>query len=237
MKKFLAIALCALMVLALFACTASTTPATSTATDTTKTDTTKTDTTKTDTTSTQPAQNTEPEAKPFKVGVVLVGDENEGYTLAHINGIKEAAKNLGLDETDNFVWKYAIGEDETCKTAIEDCIDQGCTLVFTNSYGHQDYAQLVAEQKPDVQIVAMTGDKAKASGLANFHNAFTEIYEARFAAGVVAGMKIAELEEQGKLTDKNYAADGTVKVGYVGAYPYAEVVSGYTAFFLGIKSI
>ena len=173
----------------------------------------------------------------IKVGVVLVGDENEGYTLAHINGLKEAAKNLGLSETDNFVWKYAIGEDETCKTAIEDCIDQGCTLVFTNSYGHQDYAQLAAEQNPDVQIVAMTGDKAKASGLPNFKNAFTEIYEARFAAGVVAGMKIAELEADGKLTDKNYNADGTVKVGYVGAYPYAEVVSGYTAFFLGIKSV
>ena len=173
----------------------------------------------------------------IKIGAVLVGDENEGYTLAHINGLKEAAKNLGLSETDNFVWKYAIGEDETCKTAIEDCIDQGCTLVFTNSYGHQDYAKLVAEQNPEVQIVAMTGDTAKASGLANFHNAFTEIYEARYAAGIVAGMKIAELEKDGKLTDKNYAADGTVKVGYVGAYPYAEVVSGYTAFFLGIKSV
>ncbi|MBQ6431107.1 MAG: BMP family ABC transporter substrate-binding protein [Oscillospiraceae bacterium] len=173
----------------------------------------------------------------FKVGVVLVGDENEGYTLAHINGIKEAAKNLGLSETDNFVWKYAIGEDETCKTAIEDCIDQGCKLVFTNSYGHQDYAKLAAEQNPDVQIVAMTGDKAKASGLANYKNAFTEIYEARYVSGVVAGMKIAELEKDGKLTAKNYAKDGTVKVGYVGAYPYAEVVSGYTAFFLGIKSV
>ncbi len=83
----------------------------------------------------------------------------------------------------------------------------------------------------------MTGDTAKASGLKNFHNAFTEIYEARYAAGVVAGMKIAELDEAGKLTDANFAKDGTVKVGYVGAYPYAEVVSGYTAFFLGIKSV
>ena len=85
-----------------------------------------------------------------KIGVVLVGDENEGYTLAHILGIKAACANLGLSDVDNVVWKYAIGEDETCKTAIEDCIDQGCTLVFTNSYGHQDYAQLAAEQNPDV---------------------------------------------------------------------------------------
>lgn len=174
--------------------------------------------------------------KDVKVGVVLIGDENEGYTLAHINGIKEACKNLGLSETDNVVWKYAIPEDETCKTAIEDCIDQGCTLVFTNSYGHQDYAKTAAEQNPNVDIVAMTGDTAKKSNLSNFHNAFTKIYEARYVAGVVAGLKINQLKEEGKLTDKNMK-DGKVKVGYVGAYAYAEVISGYTAFFLGIQSV
>ena len=174
--------------------------------------------------------------KDVKVGVVLIGDENEGYTLAHINGIKEACKNLGLSETDNIVWKYAIPEDETCKTAIEDCIDQGCTLVFTNSYGHQDYAKTAAEQNPNVDIVAMTGDTAKKSNLSNFHNAFTKIYEARYVAGVVAGMKINQLKEEGKLTDKNMK-DGKVKVGYVGAYAYAEVISGYTAFFLGVQSV
>ena len=174
--------------------------------------------------------------KDVKVGVVLIGDENEGYTLAHINGIKEACKNLGLSETDNVVWKYAIPEDETCKTAIEDCIDQGCTLVFTNSYGHQDYAKTAAEQNPNVDIVSMTGDTAKKSNLSNFHNAFTKIYEARYVAGVVAGLKINQLKEEGKLTDKNMK-DGKVKVGYVGAYAYAEVISGYTAFFLGIQSV
>ena len=222
MKKILALLLCVLMVAALFVgCqkapeeAATEAPATEAPKDGGET----------------------PAASDIKIGAVLVGDENEGYTLAHINGLKEAAKNLGLSETDNFVWKYAIGEDETCKTAIEDCINQGCTLIFTNSYGHQDYAELVADQNPNVEIVAMTGDKAKSSGLENFHNAFTEIYEARYVAGIVAGMKIAELEAQGKLTEKNYDKDGKVKVGYVGAYPYAEVVSGYTAFYLGIVSV
>ena len=176
-------------------------------------------------------------AKKVKVGVVLVGDENEGYTYAHIEGLEKAMDKLGIDKKADAVWKYSVGEDETCYDAIADCIDQGCNIVFTNSYGHQSFAKQAAEENPDVQIVAMTGDQAKASGLANFHNAFTEIYEARYAAGVVAGMKIAELDEAGKLTDANFAKDGTVKVGYVGAYPYAEVVSGYTAFFLGIKSV
>ncbi len=172
----------------------------------------------------------------IKIGVVLVGDENEGYTYAHILGIRQALKNLGLDEKTSVVWKYSVGENATCKDAIVDCINQGCKVVFTNSYGHQPFAQEAAEEYPDIQIVAMTGDTAKKSGLENFHNAFTRIYEARYAAGVVAGMKIKELVEAGKLTDKNLS-DGKVKVGYVGAYPYAEVVSGYTAFFLGIKSV
>lgn len=182
-------------------------------------------------------EKTDAPGKDVKVGVVLVGDENEGYTYAHIFGIKEAVKNLGLDEAKNIVWKYSVKEDESCYDAIVDCIEQGCTLIFTNSFGHQSFAQQVAGEYANVQVVSMTGDTARASGLKNFHNAFTKIYEARYAAGVVAGMKIAELDKNGKLTDKNKNADGTVKVGYVGAYPYAEVVSGYTAFFLGIKSV
>ncbi|MBQ1810643.1 MAG: BMP family ABC transporter substrate-binding protein [Erysipelotrichaceae bacterium] len=179
----------------------------------------------------------EPAAKSdFKVGVVLVGDENEGYTYSHIEGIKEAIAELGLTEEANVIWKYSIPESELCYDACVDCIEQGCTLVFTNSYGHQTYAQQVAEEYPDIQVCAMTGDTARASGLDNFHNAFTNIYEARYVAGVVAGLKLQELIDAGKVTDKNMAGDN-IKIGYVGAFPYAEVVSGYTAFYLGLKSI
>ena len=182
-------------------------------------------------------ETTEPVNTDFKVGVVLVGDENEGYTYSHIVGMETALANLGLDKSTNAVWKYSVPEDESCYDAIVDCIDQGCQLVVTNSYGHQSFAQQAASEHPDVQIVAMTGDTAKAAGLDNFHNAFTEIYEARYVGGVIAGMKIKELVEAGELTDKNYDADGNVKIGYVGAFPYAEVVSGYTAFYLGVKSV
>ena len=172
----------------------------------------------------------------FMLGVVLVGDENEGYSFAHIDGIQKAAATLGLPE-ENIIWKYTVPESEACYEACVDCAEQGCQLVITNSYGHQSYCQQAAEEYPDVQFVAMTGDTAKASGLANFHNAFTNIYEARYVGGVVAGLKLQELEAAGLITEKNYNEDGTVKIGYVGAYPYAEVVSGYTAFFLGIKSV
>lgn len=176
------------------------------------------------------------DADGIKVGVILIGDENEGYTEAHITGIKTAAKNLGIADS-QILWKYTIGEDQACYDAAADLVNKGCTLVISNSYGHQTYMEQIAAEYPEVSFVAMTGDTAAKSGLSNFSNAFTKVFESRYVSGVVAGMKIAELVKDGKLTDANYDANGNVKVGYVGAYPYAEVVSGYTAFYLGIKSV
>ena len=163
-----------------------------------------------------------------KIGVVLVGDENEGYTYAHIDGIRKAAAAVGLSDA-NFVWFYNIPESEECYDKCIECVEQGCGLVITNSYGHQTYCQQAAEENPDVEFVAMTGDMAIASGLDNFCNAFNLTYESRFVSGVVAGLKLKEMMDQGLVTDPY--------IGYVGAFPYAEVVSGYTGFFLGIKSI
>lgn len=177
----------------------------------------------------------------IKIGAVLVGDENEGYTYAHILGIRNAAKAIGIDESTQILWKYSVGEDDTCKEACTDLVNQGCNIIVTNSYGHQSFALEAAKENPDVTFVAMTGDTAKAAGLDNFANAFTRVYESRYVSGVVAGLKLKELVEKGELTTEkhpeNFDADGNIKIGYVGAYPYAEVVSGYTAFYLGIKSI
>ena len=175
------------------------------------------------------------DSSDIKIGAILIGDENEGYTYAHIEGIKKAAEACGISE-DQIIWKYSVGEDEACLDAAKDLADQGCTAVFSNSYGHQSYMKDAAEQYSDVTFISATGDTAAASGLENFKNAFTNIYEARYVSGVVAGMKDKELVDEGKLTDKN-KKDGNIKIGYVGAYPYAEVVSGYTAFFQGIKSV
>ena len=172
-----------------------------------------------------------------KIGAVMLGDETEGYTLAHINGIKEAAEKLGIE----VVWKYKVPEDQTCYDSALDLIGQGCNLIVSNSYGHQSYMALAAEEFPDVTFLAMTGDFAALSGLDNLKNAFTRIYESRYVSGVVAGMKLAELLETGELSPEkqpnSFDADGNVKIGYVGVFSYAEVVSGYTAFFLGVRSI
>ena len=164
----------------------------------------------------------------LKVGIVLVGDENEGYTFSHIDGIRKAAAAVGLTDSD-LVWFYNIPESEECYDKCIECVEQGCNLVVTNSYGHQTYCQQAAEETPDVEFIAMTGDTALKSGLPNFHNAFNMTFESRYVSGIVAGLKLKEMMDQGLVTDPY--------IGYVGAFPYAEVVSGYTGFFLGIKSI
>lgn len=171
------------------------------------------------------------EADPnFKMGVILVGDETEGYSAAHIAGIKEAAAELGLDDS-QIIWKYKVPEDSSCYDAAIDLVGQGCSLVIGNSYGHQTYLVQAAQEYPDVTFVSMTGDFAAISGLENFKNAFTNIYESRYVSGVVAGLKLNEMIENGDIKEDQ------TKIGYVGAYPYAEVKSGYTAFFLGVRSV
>jgi len=176
------------------------------------------------------------EAKDIKIGIILVGDENEGYTYAHIAGIRKAMETLGLTDA-NIVWNYCIPENEECYDKCIECVEEGCVAVFTNSYSHQTYTQQAAQENPDVQFVALTGDTAMKSGLSNFSNAFNYTFESRYVSGVVAGMKLAELVAADAIPASGYDDDGNIKIGYVGAYPYAEVVSGYTGFYLGIKSI
>ena len=177
-----------------------------------------------------PAESTPAEpASAVKVGGIMLHDENSGYDMAHIEGLTTACKNLGLDLDTQLIIKYNVPEDENCYDAAVDLAEQGCTIIFSDSYGHQSYMQQAASEFEDVIFVSCTGDNAAASGLANLKNIFPYTYESRYVSGVVAGMKLKELLDAGTVTDPY--------VGYVGAYPYAEVVSGYTAFFLGIRSI
>ena len=172
----------------------------------------------------------------LKVGVILIGNDQEGYTKAHIDGITEAAKALGMDVEKQIMWKYSIPENEKVTENGEQLIAAGCNVVVSNSYGHQSFMQELAEKHPNVQFIAMTGDTAASSGLQNLSNAFTKVFESRYVAGVVAGMKLKELIDAKKLTEKNYDGEN-VKIGYVGAFNFAEVMSGYTAFYLGVKSV
>ena len=170
------------------------------------------------------------DAAAIKVGLICLHDENSGYDLNFINALKEAAVALGLSE-DSYVIKTNIPEGQECYDAAADLADAGCKVIFADSFGHEDYLIQAAKEFPEVQFCHATGTKAHTEGLDNYHNAFASIYEGRYLAGVAAGLKLKELADAGKLKA------AAPKIGYVGAYTYAEVVSGYTSFFLGAKSI
>ena len=166
----------------------------------------------------------------LKVGFIFLHDENSTYDLNFMNAAKEACKNLGLSE-DQYIFKTNIDETQECYDAACELADAGCDIIFADSFGHEAFLMEAAKEFPEVQFCHATGTNAHTAGLDNFHNAFASIYEGRYLAGIAAGMKLNEMIDAGEFT-----AD-EAKIGYVGAFTYAEVVSGYTSFFLGARSV
>ena len=169
-------------------------------------------------------------ASDIKVGMICIGDENEGYSANHINGLLRGMEALGIAK-EQVTFKYNIPETEAAYEAAIDLAEQGCNIIFANSFGHESYIALAAEEYPEIEFCHATGTSAMNAGLENFHNYFAAIYEARYVSGIVAGLKLNEMIESGKITAEN------AKMGYVGAFPFAEVISGYTSFFLGARSV
>ena len=167
------------------------------------------------------------EETKFKAGFIFLHDENSTYDLNFLNAAKEACKDLGVE----YVIKVNIPETEACYDAAAELVEEGCTYIFADSFGHEPYMIQAAKEFTDVQFCHATGTQAHTVKLPNYHNAFASIYEGRFLGGVAAGMKLNEMIAAGKFT-----AD-EAKVGYIGAFPYAEVVSGMTSFFLGVRYI
>ena len=165
--------------------------------------------------------------KKLKVGFIFLHDENSTYDNNFLTGAEEACKKLGVE----MITKKNIPEQNACYDAAAELVDSGCSIIFADSFGHEDYMIQAAKEFPDVQFCHATGTKAHTEGLANYHNAFAAIYEGRFLAGIAAGMKLNAMIEAGEFTAEE------AKIGYVGAFTYAEVISGYTSFFLGARSV
>ena len=218
MKKILAMILAAMMLFSLVACgadkpTQSTQPQPSD--------------------STEPSESTKPEGKTIKVGLICIGDENDqGYTYNFMRG-KEAADEALKAEGINVEWivKYNLTEGDPVAVANEELVEEGCSIIFNNSYGQEPAMLRVAVENPDVTFVGMTNEGSWKDDLANTHNAFANIYEGRYVAGVAAGLKMQQMIDDGEIT-----AEQAV-IGYVGAYSFAEVISGFTAYYLGAKSV
>ncbi len=174
--------------------------------------------------------NSDDEANDVKVGFICLHDEKSTYDLNFLNGVDEVKKALGLKD-EQVIVKTNVPEGDECYQAAADLVDQGCDIIFANSFGHEDFMIKAAKEFKDVQFCHATGTKAHTEGLDNYHNAFASIYEGRYLAGVAAGLKLNEMIEAGEITEAE------AKMGYVGAFTYAEVISGYTSFYLGAKSV
>ena len=217
MKKLLAVLLVLAMALSLCACASK------------PQETQKTESQTEETKEEAPAEEKteEPAGNTVKAGFIFLHDENSTYDLNFMNAAKEACEALGIE----YIIKTNIPEGQECYDAAMELIDEGCNFIFADSFGHEDFMIQAAKENPNVQFAHATGTKAHTEGLANYHNAFAEIFEGRFLAGVAAGLKLNEMIDNGTIT-----AD-QAKMGYVGAFTYAEVISGYTSFFLGARSV
>ena len=166
----------------------------------------------------------------FKIGFICLHDENSTYDLNFLNAVYKIQETLGLTD-EQVIIRVNIPEGDECYVAAKDLVAEGCNIIFANSFGHEDFLIKAAKEFPEVEFCHATGTKAHTEGLDNYHNAFASIYEGRFLAGVAAGLKINEMIEAGTITAEQ------AKMGYVGAFTYAEVISGYTSFYLGAKSV
>ncbi len=175
--------------------------------------------------------------RTYTIGLICLHGDSSTYDKNFIDAMREACENLGV--SDQLTIVTDVPEGNECYEAARDLVDQGCQVIFADSFGHEQYMLKAAREFPDVEFCHATGTQAHTSEVANYHNAFASIYEGRYLAGVAAGMKLLEMHEAGELEDNNYTdtSKTTIKMGYVGAFPYAEVISGYTSFFLGAQSV
>ena len=162
-----------------------------------------------------------------KFGFIFLHDEKSTYDKNFIDAAKDVCKELGVQA----VLKTNVPEGEACYSTAKELAKKGCKGIFADSFGHESFMIQAAREFTTVEFAHATGTMAHTENLANFHNAFASIYEGRYVAGIAAGMKLNEMINNNTIT-----ADKAV-MGYVGAFPYAEVVSGYTSFYLGAKSV
>ncbi len=164
----------------------------------------------------------------IKVGFIFLHDEQSTYDKNFMDAAKAACKEMGVE----YAQKTQIPESKDCYDAAVELIEvDGCNIIFADSFGHEAFLIDAAKKYPDVQFCHATGTQAHTAGVDNFHNAFASIYEGRYLAGVAAGMKLNEMIAKDEITEAE------AKMGYVGAFTFAEVISGYSSFYLGAKSV
>ncbi len=168
-----------------------------------------------------------------KVGFVVINDEaDQGYTMNFLDSMDKA---VSLLEDDGYrveiVAKKGVTESDSAREANDELASDGCEIIFNNSYGFEPYMLSVADAHPDTLFVSITNSEGQSDRRDNTYNAFAAIYDGRYLTGVAAGMKLNELIREGRIKE-----DEAV-VGYVATYALGEVVSGMTAYYLGVRSV
>ena len=167
----------------------------------------------------------------IQIGFICLHDSQSTYDANFIDAIKEAAKSLGIAES-NIHFKTGVNESSECYDAAVELIEtENCNVIFADSFGHEPYMLQAAKEYPEVQFCHATGTTAHTEKRGNFHNAFASIYEGRYLSGVAAGLKLKAMYD----ANNSIANNGVIKIGYVGAFTYEEVISGYTSWYLGVK--
>ncbi len=156
--------------------------------------------------------------KDFKIGIILLHNDTVGYDKNFIDAIDAAVKELGLSQS-QVIYKKDVPEDAKCYDACVELAEEGCDVIFADSFSHEAHVLKAAKEYPDIQFLHATGQNAQIENLPNFHNAFAKIYEARYLAGVTAGLQLNKMIADGVITAEQ------AKIGYVGAWPFAEVIS------------
>ncbi len=179
---------------------------------------------------TTPSTITKVAKEDLKVGFIFLHDQNSTYDKNFIDAANAACEALGI-KAEQVIMKTGIPEGDECYTTAKELVNAGCQVIFADSFGHEPHMIKAAKEFPNVQFCHATGTRGKIEGVGNYHTAFAEIYKGRYLAGIAAGMKLKEMLDAKQFTEEE------TKIGYVGAFPYAEVISGYTSFYLGVKSI
>ena len=171
----------------------------------------------------------------LKVGLICLHDKNSTYDKNFIDAFEETIAELGSTVKGKVI-KTGVAESMEAYNAAKDLVKQGCNIIFADSFGHESFLLDAAREWPEVTFCHATGTKAKIAGVKNYHNAFASIYEGRYLAGYAAGLKLQDMIENNQLNENNYDGEN-IRLGYIGAFPYAEVISGYSSWYLGVKAV
>lgn len=226
-KKVIALFMTGAMALTMAACGGSSSSSSASSTSSSESTETSSTSDKSTSSASSSVDTSDVDYSKVKAGFITLHDENSTYDKNFIDAAKAACESLGVE----YVFKNNVAENQEAYDAACELADEGCNFIFADSFNHESYIMEAAQEYPDVQFCHATGTQAHTANLDNFSDAFASIYEGRYLAGITAGMKLNEMIEEGKITEDQ------AKMGYVGAYTYAEVISGYTSFYLGAKSV